>query len=112
MAATTPVIVTGDDVLLYVTLKKNGATFAIDTGATVQARIINQHTTTNLTDAVEQVSTTAGADWDNSLVAVIFDSATTATIAKAGPARLEIQVDDGGKRTWFVNINIVLGTIS
>lgn len=106
-----PVIVTGDDVAMSVTLYKNSATFEIDAGATVSARFVLAEHTGVLTDAIAQVSTATGADWANSLVMVEFSSAVTGAIKQQGEALVEIQVDDSGKRTWFVAVEIVRGQV-
>lgn len=105
-----PVIVTGDDVSLAVTLKKNGATFSIDAGATVEASIITPDRGTILVAATAQASATPGADWANSLVVVQFSSALT-NYAYTGTVVIEIQVDDSGKTTFFATANSVEGTI-
>ena len=107
----TPDITTGDDVALLVTLKKNGATFTIDPGATVEAAIVDAQRITQLMPAVSQ-SNGGNADWANSLVEVILTSAQTAVIDKQGGALLEIQVDDSGKQTWFASVNIKRGSIA
>lgn len=106
-----PVLVTGDDVNLPVTLKKNGNTFAIATGSTVQAMLVTTDRTRQLTPVVQVNEAATGSDWANSLVVVAFASADTASMTMQSPAILEIQVDDNGKRTWFVEITIVRGSI-
>lgn len=106
-----PVLVTGDDISLPVTLKKNGATFSIDAGATVIGRLVTRDRKNPLTIEVTQ-SNAAPADWGNSLVMVVFTSTHTKDIEEQGPALLEIQVDDSGKRTWFVSIVIARGNIA
>lgn len=108
------VIVTGDDVALPVTLKKDAATFSIDAGATVQASLVSIDRSTTIVSAVTCSNVATGADWPNSLVVVEFSSAQTTAILDAdlGFALLEIQVDDGGKLTWFVSIEIEKGTIA
>ncbi len=105
-----PVLVTGDDITLPVTLKKNGATFTIASGATVVGQLVSRDRKETYTVEVSQ-SNAAPADWDNSLVEVTFLSAHTADITEQGAALLEIQVDDGGKRTWFVAVTIARGNI-
>ena len=106
-----PKIVTGDDVSLLVTLKKNGATFDM-TGATVKAAIVDNSRSVKLTGDVAQSSGTAGADWANSLVAVRFSSTDTA-ITATGPAWIEIQVEAGGlKTTWFAGVELLKGNVS
>ena len=104
-------LVTGDDVSISVTLKRNGATFTIDPAATVKASIIKSDHVTILLAAIEQSEAATGADWANSLVIVSFTSTETLSIDHTGEAILEIQVDDSGKTTFFAVINIVSGTI-
>ena len=106
-----PMIVTGDDVSLSVTLKKGGATFSIDVGATVQASLVSLDHQTVYAGPIAQSNVTPGADWANSLVVVELASATTSPITYQGKALLEIQVDDSGKTTFFASVIIVLGTI-
>lgn len=106
------VIVTGDDVALPVTLKKDNATFTIDPGATVKASIVSLDRATILIAEVILSNIAAGADWANSLVVVEFSSVETGGVIGYDPCLLEIQVDDGGKLTWFVNLDMVKGTIT
>jgi len=105
------VIVTGDDVALPITLKKDNAVFAIDAGATVKASLISADRTAVLIAPVTCSNVAIGTDWPNSLVVVEFSSAETSAITTAGTALIEIQVDDGGKNTWFVSVDIEIGTI-
>ena len=105
-------IVTGDDVALPVTLKKDGAVFAIDAGATVQAALVSLDRSTVLAGPVTCSNVATGADWANSLVMVEFNSATSGAITAYGKALLEIQVNDSGKLTWFVTVDIEKGTIA
>jgi len=106
------VIVTGDDVALPVTLKKDGATFAIAQAATVQAALVTQDRSSVLAGPVVCSSSATGADWANSLVIVEIASTLTGAIVSYEPALLEIQVDDGGKLTWFASVDIVKGNIA
>lgn len=106
------VIVTGDDVALPVTLKKDGVTFSINAGATVQASLVSIDRSSVLAGPVVCSNVAVGADWDNSLVIVAFSSEETASIIDYGSASLEIQVDDGGKLTWFVSVTIEKDTIA
>lgn len=105
-------IVTGDDVALSVTLKKDNSTFDIDSSATIHAAIVSETRSQLLLDAVVQSNSASGADWDNSLVIIEFSSTETSNITTAGRALLEIQVDDNGKQTWFVSVRIVKGNIA
>ena len=67
-------IVTGDDISLPYTLTKDGVTFTIDAGATVEVALVALDRTTVLIPAVAQSNATPGADWANSLVVVTMDS--------------------------------------
>jgi hypothetical protein len=105
-------IVTGDDVAISSTLKRNGSTFLISPTATVSASLIKTDHSTILLGPVDQVSTASGADWSNSLVIVEFTSAQTGAITYTGEALLEVQVNDSGKTTFFAVISIIAGTIA
>lgn len=108
-----PILVTGDDISLSVTLKKNDLTFTIPPStAAVHARIVSTNHKEVYSPTVEQFDTTPGADWPNSLVVVEFAPADTSAILYQGKALVEIQVDDNGKRTWFVTVKLVTGQIS
>lgn len=106
-----PTLVTGDDVTLPVTLKKNGATFVISTTAVVKARLVSMDHARALSDEVSQSHAVAGADWANSLVIVALPGDITGAISGHGNALLEIQVDYSGKTTWFIPVSIVQGHI-
>lgn len=100
-------LVRGDDISIAWTLKKNHETFAIDAGATVRAKIVASNGTT-VSPTVTCLSNAVGADWDNSLVVVAFTSAQSATFPVTEDGILEVEVDDGGKRTWKRNgINVL-----
>jgi len=105
------VIVTGDDVALPTTLKKDGVTFNIDAGATVKASLISVDRAAVYIAPVTLNNAATGADWSNSLLIIEFPSASTELITDYQPALIEIQVDDGGKLTWFVSVDIEKGTI-
>jgi ABC-type iron transport system FetAB permease component len=106
------IIVTGDDVALPVTLKKDGVTFAIASGANIQAALVSQDRSALLAGPVTCLNSAPGANWAQSLVVVQIPSAATGAVLAYGPALLEIQVNDGGKLTWFVSVEIVKGTIA
>ncbi len=106
-----PIIVTGDDVLLPATLKKNGATFTIDPGAEVKARLVATDHYKVYSTTVTQAESAPGADWANSLVIVSLPSAVTTEITQQGKASLEIQVLDTYKLTWFAEVEILRGNI-
>lgn len=113
----TPIIVTGDDILFPVVLRKkvSGAsvytTFVIDAGATIIARLVSTDRESTYTPEIAQVTVQAGVDLANSLIIIIFTSAETIGVTYQGSALLEIQVDDGGKLTWFAPIKIDQGQI-
>lgn len=106
----TATIVTGDGATLPITLKKDGATFAIDSGATVQASIITTAHDAVLAGPVAVLEATPGSDWANSLVVVVFSEADTDSLPE-GLVAVEIQVDDNGKNTWFPSSRVIIGTV-
>lgn len=112
MATEVPEIVTGDDLVLPVTLKKDGVTFNIDGAAEVIARLVSTDHNSVYTDEVAQSSAASGADWPNSLVVVEMASSETASVTYQGNALLEIQAPAPGKRTWFVPVKIIKGQIA
>lgn len=105
------IIVTGDDVALPVTLRKDAQTFTINPAATIQAAVVSVDKATTLIAATTVLEANTGSDWANSLIVVEFDSATTGAITQYTKAYLEIEVNDGGKLTWFTTIEISQGTI-
>ena len=106
-------LTTGDDTVFTVQLTKDKAPFAIDGSATIQASVVTKDKKTILIAPVPVLEATAGSIWINSIVVVTFTEALTAAIttSQLGSAYLEIQVDDGGKITWFNTIKILQGTI-
>lgn len=105
-----PILVTGDDVALLVTLKKNGQTFNMSTASEVKAAVISTDKANTYIGPVIQADS-GGADWTNSLVEVLFNSTET-NITEYGNALLEIQVIDNAKKTtFFGTVKIVQGTI-
>jgi hypothetical protein len=111
-----PVIVIGDDAKLYLTLQKEGATFNIDAGDTVEAALVSADHESMLMDEVAQSSATSGADWANSLIAIKFTAAQTELINKPSDedvAKVAVQVTQSGKKeTWFSPVKIVQGHIA
>jgi hypothetical protein len=105
-------LVTGDDVTLLQTLKKDAATFDMSAATDVKSVLLAASTREPLFDPVAQIEA-GGADWSASLVEHVFPAATTALITYTGPAILETQVTLSGKKsTWFsTNLVIVAGTI-
>jgi len=110
--AKTPCLTAGDDINWLVTLYKDDATFNIPDTATVTARFISTDHSEAYTAEVTQDDATPGADWPNSLIAVVMSEADTGVITYQGPAELEIQVDDNGKSTFFGCCLIKQGQIS
>lgn len=104
-------VVTGDDIKHPITLKKDGATFAIAPSATVQVALVSLDHETLLAGPSTCSASAPGADWPNSLIIATIASEDTLPIAEYGPANFEIQVDDGGKLTWFVPVEIIKGHI-
>ena len=109
-----PVIVSGDDEDIIVTLKKDDATFFIsDVAATISAAIVS------IDKSVQYISDTpvspgvSGDDWSNSKIIVEFTEAQTMGLTP-GPALLEVQVEDQNskKKTWFYNVKITGDTIT
>lgn len=105
-----PIIVTGDDVELAVTLLKGGSTFDM-TGATINARIVKFDHSAALTASELQNEAATGADWANSLLILELSAAETAAITYLGQSLIEIQVDNGKKQTWFIDCKIVRGQV-
>ena len=105
-------VVSGDDVVIAATLKKGGATFTIDPGATVTAMLVSLNHDTAYTAEIAQSSATSGADWSNSLVVVVMGASETAGITYQGNAYLEVQVHDSIKETFFGAVRVTTGQIA
>jgi hypothetical protein len=104
-------IVTGDDIEIAVTLKVGGLPFVINSTATVKAAILDKDRKNLLVPAVTLSSADLGSNWDTSIVVVKIPG--TATVAlKTAPVKLDIQVNDNGKKTWTADINLIKGLIS
>ena len=103
-------IVTGDDELIPITLKKNGLTFSISSLATVKIAIIDKAHTAILCGPFTLSHTEAGSDWPNSLIIGKIPGLSSKSLT-AQLAGLEIEVNDGGKKTWFVDAKLVKGLI-
>jgi hypothetical protein len=104
-------VVVGDDVSIPVTLTKDDSTFTIDECAVVKAAIVSLDRTSVLAGPVTLDHSHAGSEWAQSKVMANIESAYTSLITTTGAAYLEIQVNDGGKLTWFTPINVVNGLI-
>jgi len=108
-----PTIITGDDVNIAVTLTKNNASFTITGGGIVKARLVAANHCTSYSSEVTQSRITAGADWANALVIVVFPASSFNPSVPQGPALLEVQVEDSStKLTWFVPVSVVTGNIA
>jgi hypothetical protein len=105
-------IVTGDDVAVVVALTKNNKPFVIDPGAVVKAAIVSTDHARTLADPSTLSSSSNGSDWAQSTIVVTFSSVQTQAITEYKPALLEIEVNDNGKQTWFLEVKIVKGQIS
>jgi hypothetical protein len=106
------ILVTGDDLVIPQTLRKNGNTFSISDTAVVKSAIVSKDHCKIYADAVTMNKDATGADWANSLIILEFPSATTVNVDYQGPAIVETQVDDGGlKLTWFSPVHLVKGNI-
>lgn len=95
-------ITIGDHRELPVTLKKDGATFTIDPGATVKGALRNSAGL--ITSEVAILEAETGADWANSLVVVVFDTTETAKLTAGDTVVLEIQVTESAEPlTWHIH---------
>lgn len=104
-------ITTGDDIEIAITLKTAGATFAINSAAIVKAAIVTKAGGLTLAGPVLVSNATLGSNWQNSLIVVAIPGKATKAIKNDMMAKLEIQVDDGGKKTWIANIRLIKGGI-
>lgn len=108
-------VITNQDNDLIVDLTKNSAAFVINPAATVRAAIIDTKHTRLLSSVVTCLEAAAGADWANARIVVPIAAADIAGIdissLNNGAVKMEIQVDDNGKTTWFLAGEIVNGLI-
>lgn len=112
MASKAAQLVIGDDASIGIILKRNKATFNIDSGATVKGQVTSMDHKYVYTSELTALSTDTGADWPNSLVVFPISSTVTSLITYTGMALVEIQVDDGGKTTFFAELEIIKGAIA
>jgi hypothetical protein len=107
------ILTTGDDTKLPVELFKGGVPFEIASSAIIKASVVTKDRSTIILAPVSVLEATEGSDWFNSVVVVAFTSVNTGAIldSQLGTNELEIQIDDGGKLTWFTKIKIRKGTI-
>jgi len=90
------------------------ATFVIDSGATIKARLISKNHCDTLTEVVTVLEAATGSDWANSKVVVEISGALNGVIDIQGAAMLELQVDDStsiGIKTFFGAVHLLRGTI-
>ena len=115
--------VVGDSRPYPVQLTINGAPFEIDPLTdTVKAAIISTERNRLLsTSSISVTDALPGSDWLASKVVVKFPRSQTASIKKATPAILEIQVTFNGQEadqttwddwTWFIPVELVLSQIA
>jgi len=112
-----PLVVTGDDFSVSVQLKKGvgaatPAPFAISGSGAVKARLVAFDHASTYSAEVTQSSSAPGADYSTSLVTVQFAGADTTSITYQGEAKIEIQVADPTKTTWWVVCEIRKGNIA
>lgn len=96
-----PIVYTGDDWDILVTLKVDKVAYDVSAATAISAAIVStdDSTVTELISATAQ-SNTGDADWANGIVSCVFAAANTA-ITTYGRAYLEVQVTlSGAKQTW------------
>lgn len=108
------IITTGDHSKIPVTLKRDGATFSIDAGATIKAILTGADRITLLTEEVTIDNAAVGTDLPNSKFIVEFTKAQTLAIIDYGPAYLEVQVEEivDEPDTWTDEVLIRKGNIA
>lgn len=116
MATETITLVTGDPFIKTINLLKcndNGEfSFNIPTNVDVTVAVITADHTRLLTSAVAVSSSEPGSNWSTSIIVVNIPKTETQAIDELGIAMLEIQVNDGGEKTFFAAINIINGLIN
>ena len=108
----TPKIVSGDDIVIPVTLLKNGLTFVIAPEAIIKVRLVAEDRLSTYTEEITIPTGGAGSDLAESLIIVMLAPLDTVAVTYQGNMLLEIQVDDGIKITWFVKVNMIKGNIA
>jgi len=106
------IITTGDHTNIPVTLKKNGKTFTISSGAVIKAVITNTARNAVISPEVIIDNNATGTDLANSLIVVEFNETESSAITQLNDAMLEIQVADPEKKTWTTPILIRQGNIA
>ena len=114
------IIVTGDGARLYFQLYIDGAKLFVPQTATVKVRLISMDHGTPYSAEVIQGPEVAGADWATGLIAVVLSEELTDEVLLVDDidwgrgrvrAKMEIQIDDGAKETWFDTLAIMKGNI-
>ena len=103
----------GDNVSAVVILKKRGATFTINASATIRARLVTRDPANRvgIGSTVTIDKTATGTNLAASTIVVEFTELQTADWI-AGDRAIEIEVDDSGKQTTYLNCEIVKGAIT
>jgi hypothetical protein len=107
-----PIVTTGDDVLVTVTLYDNGAPVNVTAGsisACIQDGLGNQ-----LVTSTAQSSGTAGASFSTGVVVCYFPASICGSLRR-GDAWLEVQWTNGSgiKRTWpLIALEVQQGSIA
>ena len=111
---TSPTFTSGDTAPYVVTIKVGTTAYAVDPADTVTAEFVSIKGVA-ITSAVAQVSTTAGADWPNGIIAVAFDSTNSALLGAFDKQSvvLEIKIAKtvGGSRRFQTNYLVRKGYI-
>lgn len=111
-----PLVVTGDEFTVIVNLLKgpsdNLQTFTISGTAEVKARLVSMDHKTTYTEEITQPEANTGSNWAASTVGIRFVGTDTNAITYQGKAKLEIQVMDPDRTTWWVDIDIRRGNIA
>ena len=109
-------ITSGDDITLPVTLKDGGSVYPVDSGATVEASLINPSSWTSILGPVQVLEAEPGSDWPNGVIVIKIPSATSDALSEHHKREVtaEVQVNDptDGKTTWHISgILVVKGLI-
>ncbi len=92
-------LVTGDDNLVDLQLKRNKQAVPVSAGATVRAAVT--HDASEVTIGPVACSNAAtGADWANGIIVIEIDRTLSLTLP-IGKATIEVEVEDGGRLTTY-----------
>lgn len=97
-----PFIYPATDNLITVTLERDGAVYAIPSGATVTAGFYTLDGVTPLTDLVTGLSTTNQADWPHGVAAFEFSAGQTSDITTINVQLRVFVMVDGDEEEWTV----------